>query len=354
MSSTGSRQQDNEPIVDEKVLFGINDLVNDLKIKESEIEKQSTQTLQNDQPKDNQLSHINSSHIDSSHIDSSHVNPPIDLFTPNNKDIDLVSNKSIKSRNSNWSKSSGKINENRNISTTLLDELLGETPANKSILPASVLYNDNQPIHQTDVDNFTRPLSVNHSVNEKSPEEELDEKIKLINQYEHLTKKIKDREFRQFGIHSSADDIRLEVRKLQHNRKREGATKAMRIGTIGIAKGIEQFFNLTPLFGIDINGFTTHLRHNIDDFDDIFEELYEKYSISGKSQPPEIRFLITFMTSLAAFVFANAAPKALFNYMSKNNDNSPPQQSYGEMSPPEMDDDIEEMIMDAKKRMEKK
>ncbi len=330
-----------EPIVDDRVLFGMNNLVNELKIKDEEIEKRSAKSSRSTR---SSRSNKNNDPLDS-------------LFNMGSttKDIDMVSNKSKRSRRSeNWSRSSGRINDERNPAPTgLLQELLGDIP-NKSVLPESAIYNDNQTIRESEVNNFTRPLSVHQSTVERTPEEELDEKIKLINQYEQLTKKIKDREVRQFGVHSSADDIRLEISKLRHSKKREGASKMMRVGTITIAKGIEQFFNINPLFSLDLNGFATHLRHNIDDFDDIFDELYDKYSSSGKSQPPEIRFLFTFLTTLVGFVMANSAPKAFFAYMNQNGKQSNvPQGAHGEMSPPDVDIDMEEMIMDAQRRIKK-
>lgn len=337
-----------ESIVDDRVLFGMNNLVNELKVKDDEIEKKSNRS---------QRSHSSKKSHYSQRSFKSKKNALDALFDvgSNSKDFDMMSNRSHKSRRSdNWSKSSGRLNEDRNQPNGFLNELLGELP-NKSVIPESAIY-DNQTIRETEVNNFTRPLQVHQETVEMTPEEELDEKIKLINQYEQLTKKIKDREIRQFGIHSSADDIRLEIRKLRHNKKREGATKMMRVGTITVAKGIEQFFNINPLFSLDLNGFATHLRHNIDDFDDIFDELYDKYSSSGKSQPPEIRFIFTFLSTLVGFVMANSAPKAFFAYMNQNGKQSNvPQGGQGEMSPPDMNDpDIEEMIMDAQRRMEKK
>lgn len=346
-----------ESIVDDRVLFGMNNLVNELKIRDDEIEKKSNRSQKSRSSHYSQRSFKSKKNaLDDERRRVDDERRRIDaLFDvgSNSKDVDMLSNKSR--RSDNWSKSSGRLNEDRNQPNGFLNELLGELP-NKSVIPESAVYDDNQTIRETEVNNFTRPLHVHQETIERTPEEELDEKIKLINQYEQLTKKIKDREIRQFGIHSSADDIRLEIRKLRHNKKREGATKMMRVGTITVAKGIEQFFNINPLFSLDLNGFATHLRHNIDDFDDIFDELYDKYSSSGKSQPPEIRFIFTFLTTLVGFVMANSAPKAFFAYMNQNGKQSNvPQGGQGEMSPPDLNDpDIEEMIMDAQRRMEKK
>jgi len=352
MSSSGSR----EPIVDDRVLFGMSNLVNELKVKDDEIEKKSFIHSKSNVPLGS-ISAPSSPMFNHNKNAQMSLNALFDMKseTETEKDPDMISNRSRRSRN--WSKSSGRLNEERNNEPHgFLNELLGDLP-NKSVMPESVLYNNNKSIHESEVNKFTRPLSVVQTTIERTPEEELDEKIKLIGQYERLTKNIKDREIREhINMHSSADDIRLEIRKLQHSRKREGMTKMMRVGTIGLAKGIEQTFNHNMFFGLDLNGFATHLKHNIDDFDDIFDELYDKYSSTGKSQPPEIRFLLTFLTTLVGFVMANSAPKAFFDYMTQNGKPSAmPHTANGEMSPPDMNDpDIEEMIMDAQRRAEKK
>jgi hypothetical protein len=346
---------------DDAVLFGLNSLVNELKIKDTEIDRKSNNSHGSRKSKKTYKQKL----------------PPFDNFTSDKKQsflnaFDTVSVKSSKSNNSRksakWSQSSGRKDNDFNPSpNNIFNELLGETN-NKSILPDSEVY-ENKTIRDTEMNfnynqtpnpnnynyttqGFTTPINVNTHTVERTPEEEIDDKIKLLNQYEALVKKIKDREVRQFGMHSNADDIRLEIRKLRQNKKRDSTTKYMRIGTIGIAKGIEQIFNFYPLFGWDLNGFATHLRHNIDDFDDIFDELYDKYSSSGKAQPPEMRFLYTFIGTLVSFVFANSAPKALLSYLNNGNKGEyiP---SNGHMAPPEMDPETEEMILRAQERKNK-
>lgn len=338
MSSTGSREN-TDLVIDDKVLFGMNTLVNELKIKDDEIEKKKETDLKSilREPKEQVEDYLS--------------------YLPNTSNMEFLSNNNendnVSRRSRGWSKSSGKLNEERDFPIGLVNDMLGDKQAAKSIIPESILYNNNNA--PLDDEYNINPTVEQHKTVERSPEDELNEKIKLINQYEQLTKKIKDREIKQFSIHSNADEIRLEIQKIKHSKKREASTKIMRVCTTTIAKGIEQFFNINPIFSIDLNGFTAHLRHNISDFDDIFDELYDKYSSSGKSQPPEVRFIITFLTTLVGFIMANSAPKALFNYISQNSGTDNVAPTYGHMPAPDASDPaVEEIIMNMQQRLEKK
>jgi len=54
-------------------------------------------------------------------------------------------------------------------------------------------------------------------------------------------------------------------------------------------------------FAIKLEGWSEQVHDNITDYDDIFEELHEKYKAKGKKMPPELRLFISLTGS--AFMF---------------------------------------------------
>ena len=93
-----------------------------------------------------------------------------------------------------------------------------------------------------------------------------------------------------------------------------------------------------------MNGFSVSIKHSSEKFEDIYAELYEKYKGTGKTLPPEIRFIGVFLTCAVGFVMTNQAPKMFANLIN----NKQPVGAYREMSPPSTDDEpfLDEMLMD--------
>jgi hypothetical protein len=59
-------------------------------------------------------------------------------------------------------------------------------------------------------------------------------------------------------------------------------------------------------FDFKLSGWSEHMSVEVDSYDDIMEELYEKYKSSGKSMPVEVKLLFLIIASGAAFHFTKA------------------------------------------------
>jgi hypothetical protein len=60
--------------------------------------------------------------------------------------------------------------------------------------------------------------------------------------------------------------------------------------------------NIDP-FAFHLSGWSEHLSVESDNWDDVFEELYEKYKGSGKKMAPELRLIYLIVVSAVCISF---------------------------------------------------
>jgi hypothetical protein len=70
------------------------------------------------------------------------------------------------------------------------------------------------------------------------------------------------------------------------------------------ATGAEFLNNRFNPFDVNLEGWSESVHENAEDYDEIFEELYDKYKDSGK-MPPEVRLVMTLGASAAMFHVTN-------------------------------------------------
>ncbi len=135
-----------------------------------------------------------------------------------------------------------------------------------------------------------------HSVN---PEEERKEKADLINKLNRLEAKGFPVS-RKFTMENSLDDIKTEFNRLVDARQLENSIKFQRQMMMGMVTGLEMMNEKFNPLDWKLDGWSESVHENIEDFDEVFEELYDKYKGKG-NMPPEARLL--FMLAGSGFMF---------------------------------------------------
>ena len=103
-----------------------------------------------------------------------------------------------------------------------------------------------------------------------------------------------------YNMNSQLEDMRNEYLKLKKQREIESSIKFQRKVMMAAITGMEFLNNKFDPFDIKLDGWSESVNENINDFDEVFEELYEKYG--GKSDvAPELRLLM--MLGGSAFMF---------------------------------------------------
>ena len=125
------------------------------------------------------------------------------------------------------------------------------------------------------------------------------EKIDLIYKF----KKLGDQGIRttmNYNMNSQLEDMRNEYFKLKKQREVDNSIKFQRKVMMAAITGLEFLNNKFDPFEIKLDGWSESVNENINDYDEVFEELAEKYG--GKSEvAPEIKLLM--MLGGSAFMF---------------------------------------------------
>ena len=118
---------------------------------------------------------------------------------------------------------------------------------------------------------------------------------------------------KRFTLASSYDDILFEYRRLKRQRSVEKSIKFSRNALLTIVTGIEFLNTKFDPLNIKLKGWSQEQMSNMSDYDEIFEELHDKYGESIIGMPPEIKLLMmvagsAFMFHLSNSLFSSATP----------------------------------------------
>ena len=155
--------------------------------------------------------------------------------------------------------------------------------------------------------NLTSPLK------RLSPEEERKEKADMINKLNRLESKGFSIS-RRFTMDNSLDEIKTEFDRLMDARNLEGSIKFQRQMMMGVVTGLELMNNKFNPFDWQLDGWSESIHENVDDYDEVFEELYDKYKTKG-NMPPEARLLFMMVGSGFMFHMSNSFFKSKMGNM---------------------------------------
>ena len=137
-----------------------------------------------------------------------------------------------------------------------------------------------------------------------SPEEERKEKADMINKLNRLESK-GFQISRRFTMDNTLEEIKTEYDRLMDARNLEGSIKFQRQMMMGVVTGLELMNNKFNPFDWQLDGWSESVHENVDDYDEVFEELYDKYKGKG-NMPPEARLLFMMVGSGFMFHMSNS------------------------------------------------
>lgn len=146
---------------------------------------------------------------------------------------------------------------------------------------------------------------------EKTAEMVLNRKRELLYQFERLEKK-GIMVPRKFSLSDNLDDMEATFEKIKKEREVDGSVKFQRKMLTAFCSGVEFLNTQFDPFHVKLDGWAESIHENINDYDDIFEELHEKYK--GKAKvPPEMRLVFAlassgFMFHMTNSLFKNTLP----------------------------------------------
>ena len=146
---------------------------------------------------------------------------------------------------------------------------------------------------------------------EMSFEEVQEEKFKLLCLLERMEKRgIKTN--KKFSMSSSYDDMKHEYERLISQKELDQSVKFQRKMLIAFVTAIEFLNSKFDPFDAKLDGWSESVHEGVNDYDDVFEELHEKYK-SKSNMAPELKLLLTlggsaFMFHLTNTMFKSSLP----------------------------------------------
>ena len=210
-----------------------------------------------------------------------------DINTTPNSSSQLNSNNNVSSIDLN-----NDIDLNLNLDSILNDDKNTSNPSN----PSNNTFNNSQQIP------VEKPKSYEELQKEKA------EFIRLLNRLEqkgiHAHKK--------FTMESDYNEVKAEFERLTRHRECDQSIKFQRKMLVALITAVEFLNNKFDPLDIKLNGWSESLHENIVDYDDVFEELHEKYKGKGE-MAPELKLLLMvggsgFMFHLTNTMFKTSLP----------------------------------------------
>lgn len=144
-----------------------------------------------------------------------------------------------------------------------------------------------------------------HRPSRMSEEEVINAKREILYQFDRLERKGMKLP-KKFTMASNLDEMRHEYERLKRDRDMDNAVKFQRKALMMFTSGVE-FVSNSRFIPINtrLDGWSESVHESIDEYDEIFEDLYEKYK--GKAQmAPELKLLMTLGGSAFMFHVTNA------------------------------------------------
>lgn len=130
-------------------------------------------------------------------------------------------------------------------------------------------------------------------------DEILNAKRDILYQFERMERKGMQLP-KKFTLASNYDEMKLELDRLKKDREIDQSVKFQRKVMLTLVTGVELLNNKFDPLGARLDGWSENVNDTIDDYDEVFEELHEKYKGKAK-MAPELKLM--FMLGGSAFMF---------------------------------------------------
>ena len=205
------------------------------------------------------------------------------------------------------------INDDQGFSTT--NDNFSNEQFNNEQFTMNNNMNDTQPINNTSM--------YQSSYSSRPTEEEINNKKRnLLYQFDRLEKKGVKLP-RKYNINSDLDEMQSDYDRIMNDRSADASIKFQRKVLIATVTGIEFMNTKFDPINARLDGWSENVHESVDDYDDVFEELHQKYKGDSK-MAPELRLLMSlagsaFMFHLTNTMFKSSLP-GLDDVMKQNPD----------------------------------
>jgi hypothetical protein len=106
---------------------------------------------------------------------------------------------------------------------------------------------------------------------------------------------------RRFTMESNIDDMRTEYHRVLREKELDASIRFQQKMMVAFVTGMEFLNTRFDPFDLRLDGWSENVHGSIEDYNDIFTELHDKYKGTGKKMAPELRLMLSLSGS--AFMF---------------------------------------------------
>lgn len=136
-------------------------------------------------------------------------------------------------------------------------------------------------------------------------ESEMNEKKEILYQMDRLEAKGYKLP-RKFSMQSDIEEMKAEYHRVLREKEIDASIRFQRKMVMALITGVEFLNTRFDPFDVKLDGWSEQVHENITDYDDIFEELHDKYKSTGKKMAPELRLLMSLTGSAFMFHLTNS------------------------------------------------
>jgi hypothetical protein len=122
-------------------------------------------------------------------------------------------------------------------------------------------------------------------------ESEMEEKKEILYQMDRLESKGYKLP-RNFSMQSDLEEMRAEYHRIVREKEIDASIRFQRKAMMFLVSGVEFMNTKFDPISAKLDGWSEQVHDKITDYDDIFEELHEKYKGTGQQMAPELRLLL--------------------------------------------------------------
>jgi hypothetical protein len=137
-----------------------------------------------------------------------------------------------------------------------------------------------------------------------------DEKADILNKLQRFSQKKGLRVNARLTMYSAIDELRSEIKRIRYSVEVDQSVKFSRRMMVAMITGMEFMNKRYDPFDLKLEGWSESMMENVEDYDEVFEELFIKYR-SSVSVPPEIKLMMMVGGSGMMFHLSNSMFKSL-------------------------------------------
>jgi hypothetical protein len=111
---------------------------------------------------------------------------------------------------------------------------------------------------------------------------------------------------KEYDFNSSLDEMEYEYDLLKSFADKRNGVKIFRSGLLQVVSLVEFLNDKYDPFDFHLSGWGDHMQLETESWDDVLEEIYEKYRGTGRKVAPEVRLLLLVIASASAFHFTKS------------------------------------------------